>query len=244
MIWPHPVQIAAVAVPFGILQQPGEPFARLHFPHFACPGWQHSAVPLIWPHAVQSAILFEPPPPPPPPFFLHPFTIKAVAANPTVRIIAVTRSPLLALIILSFSYFLLSSCYIRLKSTPHYTYSHSGAVPAGPIWSTAPQRKTFGWHTAPRKGVTLPQLPQTYFISATIGEHTCRGSPVERPQYRQMYACLARAGEQRCERVFVTLPQAWQVYTVGFFAIGAFAFFFFVACAIMHLPVNLNTFKN
>ncbi|MHC4489137.1 MAG: hypothetical protein ACYSW7_08190 [Planctomycetota bacterium] len=72
-------------------------------------------------------------------------------------------------------------------------------------------RIIFGWQTAPLKGVTLPQLLQAYFISATIGAHTCRGSPVEAPQYRHTYACSTLAGEQRWERVLVTFPQAEQV---------------------------------
>ena len=44
-------------------------------------------------------------------------------------------------------------------------------------------RMSVGWQTAPRKGVTLPQFLQEYFILATIGEHTCRGSPLVAPQY-------------------------------------------------------------
>jgi hypothetical protein len=65
------------------------------------------------------------------------------------------------------------------------------------VWHNFTYRITFGWQTAPLKGVTLPQLLQVYFISATIGAHTWRGSLVEVPQCLQIYTSSVFLGEQR-----------------------------------------------
>ncbi len=101
---------------------------------------------------------------------------------------------------------------------------------------------SFGLQTAPLRGVTLPQLSQTYFISATIGAQTCRGSLLEMPQCRHTYAFSTLAGEQRWERVFVTFPQVEQAYMVGFFTFAVFVFFFFfVVFAIRNLLINYRT---
>jgi hypothetical protein len=52
---PHDVHIFTLVIPFGILQQPGEPFTRPHFAHLTCPCLQQASVPLTWPHFIQRA---------------------------------------------------------------------------------------------------------------------------------------------------------------------------------------------
>jgi hypothetical protein len=49
------MQIAADVAPLGIMQQPGEPFTSPQFGHMTCPGLQQSALPLSWPHLIQSS---------------------------------------------------------------------------------------------------------------------------------------------------------------------------------------------
>jgi len=53
------MQIAADVVPFGILQQPGEPFTSPQSGHLAWPGLQQRVLPLTWPHLTQSSMESE-----------------------------------------------------------------------------------------------------------------------------------------------------------------------------------------
>ena len=52
---PHLIQIAADVAPFGILQQPGDPFTSPQSWHKTWSGLQQSSLPLIWPHLTQSS---------------------------------------------------------------------------------------------------------------------------------------------------------------------------------------------